>query len=348
MKIEVRGTGRDGTGRHAASEPCAEGRRGAGSPARPPRRSSGLRNRLAVWDLRGTPYLMVLPFFVLFGVFGLFPLAYTFWVSLHDWHLINGDQGWVGFENYSRLFSDENFWNALFNTVSLFLLSTIPQLLLALGLAAVLNSRLRTRTFFRAGVLVPNVVTVVAVGVVFAQIFGRDYGVVNWLLGLVGVGEGPDGPINWQADRLASHVAISFIVTWRWTGYNALIYLAAMQAIPADIYEAAKVDGASAWRTFWSVTVPMIRPTVIFTAIVSTIGGLQLFAEPLLFDDRGLAAGTGGSDRQFQTLTMYLYEHGFTLFNSGYASAVAWMLFLIVVVVALINFGITRRLVAGK
>ncbi len=227
-------------------------------------------------------------------------------------------------------------------------MSTIPQLVLALGLAALLNSRLRARSFFRAGVLVPNVITVVAVGVVFAQIFGRDYGIANWLLSFVGVGDGPDGPIYWQANRFLSHIAISFIVTWRWTGYNALIYLAAMQAIPADIYEAARIDGASPWRTFWSVTVPMIKPTVIFTAIVSTIGGLQLFAEPLLFDDGGLASGTGGSDRQFQTLTMYLYEHGFTLFNSGYASAVAWMLFLLVVVVALINFALTRRLVAGK
>jgi cellobiose transport system permease protein len=347
MKVEVRGTDRDGTGRHHGPDSSDGERRGSGtSPEQ--RRSTRLRHRLAVWDLKSTPYLMVLPFFLLFGVFGLFPLGYTFWVSLHDWHLINGDEGWVGFDNYSELFGDEYFWNALVNTISLFFLSTIPQLLLALGIAALLNSRLRIRSFWRAGVLVPNIVTVVAVGVVFAQIFGRDYGIANWLLGFVGVGEGPDGPIEWQADRFASHIAISFIVTWRWTGYNALIYLAAMQAIPTDIYEAARVDGASPWRTFWSVTVPMIRPTVIFTAIVSTIGGLQLFAEPLLFDDRGLAAGTGGSDRQFQTLTMYLYEHGFTLFNSGYASAVAWVLFLIVVVVALINLMLTRRLVAGK
>jgi cellobiose transport system permease protein len=339
MRVEVR----EETGRHRGAEPAA------GRPESQPRPPSSWRNRLATWDLKSTPYLMVLPFFVLFGVFGLYPLVYTFWVSLHDWHLINGDQGFVGLDNYSTLFTDPDFWNALFNTFSLFILSTVPQLLIALGLAALLNSRLRARTFFRAGVLIPNVVTVVAVGLVFAQIFGRDFGIVNWLLGLVGIGDGPDGPINWQAERWASHVAISVIVTWRWTGYNALIYLAAMQSIPADIYEAARMDGASAWRTFWSVTVPMIRPTVIFTAIVSTIGGLQLFAEPLLFDaTNSLTTGTGGSDRQFQTLTMYLYEKGFTLFDSGYASAVAWVLFLIVVVMALINLMLTRRMVSGK
>ncbi len=337
MKVEVR----EDAGRHRGAEPAA----GPAGQQRP----SSFRNKLATWDLKSTPYLMVLPFFALFAVFGLYPLVYTFWVSLHDWHLINGDAGFVGLDNYTTLFSDENFWNALFNTFSLFLLSTIPQLLIALGLAALLNSRIRTRTFFRAGVLVPNVVTVVAVGLVFAQIFGRDFGIVNWLLGLVGIGDGVDGPIDWTAERWASHIAISVIVTWRWTGYNALIYLAAMQSIPAEIYEAAKVDGAGPWRTFWSVTVPMIRPTVIFTAIVSTIGGLQLFAEPLLFDaTNSLTSGTGGSDRQFQTLTMYLYEKGFTLFDSGYASAVAWVLFLIVVVMALINLTLTRRMVSGK
>lgn len=343
MKVDERSAGR-----HRGQDP-PDGTAGGGGDPAGGGEPSEFRARLARWDLRSTPYLMVLPFFVLFGIFGMFPLVYTFWVSLHEWDLINGNQGWVGLDNYARLFEDENFWNALFNTVSLFLLSTIPQLLLALGLAALLNSRLRARTFFRASVVVPNVITVVAVGLVFAQIFGRDFGIVNWVLSTVGIGTGEDGPINWQAERAYSHIAIAVIVTWRWTGYNALIYLAAMQSIPADIYEAARVDGASAWRTFWSVTVPMIKPTVIFTAIVSTIGGLQLFAEPLLFDaTNSLTTGSGGSDRQFQTLTMYLYEHGFTQFDSGYASTVAWMLFLIVVVVSLINLGLTRRLVAGK
>jgi cellobiose transport system permease protein len=294
-------------------------------------------------DVKASPYLYIAPFFLLFAALGAFPLIYTAWVSLHDWSLLADEHAFVGLGNYRELFADSFFWNALGNTASIWVLSTVPQLALALLLAHTLNNRLRAQTVWRTGVLLPNITSVVAVTVIFSQLFGRDYGLINWLLGFFGAGE-----IDWRAGRATSHLALSVMVIWRWTGYNALIYLAAMQAIPADIYEAAKVDGASAWRTFWNVTVPMIRPTVIFTAIVSTIGGLQLFAEPLLFDDRGLAAGTGGSDRQFQTLTMYLYEHGFTLFNSGYASAVAWMLFLIVVVVALINFAITRRLVAGK
>nr|WP_033430747.1 sugar ABC transporter permease [Saccharothrix syringae] len=283
--------------------------------------------------------MVVAPFFVVFGVFGLYPLLYTAWVSLHDWQLVDGAERFVGLANYAELLSDENFWNALVNTISLFLLSTVPQLLAALGLAALLDRGLRGRSFWRAGVLLPNVISVAAVALVFAQLFGRDFGVVNSLLGLVGI-----DPVDWRAETWASHLAISSMVVWRWTGYNALIYLAAMQSVPKDTYESAMLDGASRWRVFWSITVPSIRPTILFTVVVSTIGGMQLFVEPQLFDPGGTATGTGGNDRQFQTLVMYLYEKGFRLFDAGYSSAIAWMLFLLVLVVALVNFALTRRI----
>ncbi|WP_433274804.1 carbohydrate ABC transporter permease [Actinosynnema sp. CS-041913] len=282
---------------------------------------------------------MVAPFFVVFGVFGLYPLLFTAWVSLHDWHLIDGAQGFAGLDNFRELLADRNFWNALGNTVSLFVLSTVPQLLAALGLAALLDRGLRGRSFWRAGVLLPNVISVAAVALVFAQLYGRDFGIVNHLLGLVGV-----DPVDWRAETWASHLAISSMVMWRWTGYNALIYLAAMQSVPKDMYESAMLDGASRWRLFWSITVPSIRPTILFTVIVSTIGGMQLFVEPQLFDPGGTALGTGGADRQFQTLVMYLYEKGFRLFDAGYSAAIAWVLFLLILLVALVNFTLTRRI----
>ncbi|WP_370950231.1 carbohydrate ABC transporter permease [Amycolatopsis sp. cg5] len=285
---------------------------------------------------------MTAPFFVIFGVFGLFPMLYTAWVALHDWHLINGDKGFVGFDNFVTLATDPHFYNALLNTVSMFVLSTVPQLLAALGLAALLDRPLRARTMWRASVLLPNVVSVVAVALVFGQLFAKDYGVVNWVLGLVGL-----DPVDWRADRLASHVAISTMVMWRWTGYNALLYLAAMQSVPQERYDAAMIDGASRRRTFWSITVPAIRPTILFTVVVSTIGGLQLFAEPQLFDDTGIA-GTGGADREFQTLAMYLYERGFGLFDAGYAAAIAWVLFLLSAGFALVNFLLVRRIRGGE
>lgn len=312
--------------------------RGSG-PVPPSAQRLSWRDKLGRLDTKYTPYVIIAPFFVVFGVFGLYPLLYTAWVSLHEWQLIDGDQGFTGLANYTELLSDEKFWNALGNTVSLFLLSTIPQLFAALGLAALLDRGLRGRAFWRAGVLLPNVISVAAVALVFAQLFGRDFGIVNALLGFVGI-----DPVDWRAETWASHLAISSMVMWRWTGYNALIYLAAMQSVPKDMYESAMLDGASRWRVFWSITVPSIRPTILFTVIVSTIGGMQLFVEPQLFDPGGTATGTGGDDRQFQTLVMYLYEKGFRLFDAGYSSAIAWVLFLVILVVAIVNFTVARRI----
>ncbi len=167
------------------------------------------------------------------------------------------------------------------------------------------------------GVIIPNVTSVAAVALIFAAIFAQGFGLANWLLGFLDI-----GPVDWPADRWSSWSAISLMVDWRWTGYNALIFLAAMQAIPTDLYEAAEIDGASRARQFFSVTLPLLRPTLIFTSLISIIGGIQLFTEPLLFAP-GAGAIQGGSLRQFQTMTMYLIENGFTRFEFGYAGAVA-------------------------
>jgi cellobiose transport system permease protein len=296
------------------------------------------RARLNRLDTKGSPYLYVLPFFLLFGAFGLFPLIYTGYVSFNDWNLLDaGAHEWVGLANYRELLQDPYFWNALGNTLSIWVLSTVPQLLVALWIAHLLNHRLRARTSLRMGVLLPNITSIVAVTIVFTQLFGRDFGMVNWLLGVVGL-----GPIDWQADTWSSHLAISIIVAWRWTGYNALIYLASMQAIPHDLYEAAELDGASSAQQFWKITVPMLRPTIIFTAVISTIGGLQIIAEPLLF--AGSSTPTGGSDRQFQTAALFMYEQGFREFRFGYASAIAWTLCLVIAIFAIANYLLTRRI----
>jgi len=151
-------------------------------------------------------------------------------------------------------------------------------------------------------------------------------------------------PISWQTSTWSSHFAVASMVMWRWTGYNALIYLSAMQAVPKQLYEAAALDGASRWRSFWSVTVPGIRPALAFTAVAGSVNGLQLFAEPQLFDTSG-TSGTGGNDRQFQTLTMYLYEKGFGHLDAGYAAALSWVTFGVCAVFALANYRLVRRFV---
>jgi cellobiose transport system permease protein len=189
-------------------------------------------------------------------------------------------------------------------------------------------------------VVLPQVTSLVAVALIFAQLFSHDFGLVNYLLGKVGIHH-----VYWEAGRLSSWVALSVMVMWRWTGYNALIYLAAMQAIPDELYEAAAIDGARPFRQFLHVTIPSLRPTIIFTVIVSTIGGLQLFTEPYLFQPLKQGA-TGGASRQYQTAAMYLYEKAFAggELKFGYASAVAWCLFLLIAVVSAINFFVVRRI----
>lgn len=294
-----------------------------------------LRSRL---DQHGSPWLYIAPFFIIFLIFGLFPILYTAWVSLHEWNPI-GTKEWVGLENFQNLlFEDPRFWNATKNTLSIWALSTIPQLALALAIAHVLNqAMLRWSTGFRMGVLVPQITSVLAVAIIFSSIFGRDYGFFNWVWTSIGFER-----IDWRAGVFSSHFAISTMVMWRWTGYNALIYLAAMQAIPRDLYESASIDGANEWRKLINVTIPQLRPTIIFTVIISTIGGMQIFAEPLIFGGQG--GVSGGSARQFQTLVLFLYEQGFRNFRFGYASAIAWLLFLFILVFSIVNFFLTRRI----
>jgi cellobiose transport system permease protein len=300
------------------------------------------RQRLSRWDVRLSPYLYISPFFVLFLVVGMFPLVYTAYVSVFDWGLLSGKGEFIGLENYRTVLDNPVFVKALVNTISIFLLSSVPQVITALVLAALLDTQLRGRTLWRMSVLLPFVVAPVAVAIIFGNVYGDEYGLVNDLLGWFGI-----SPVDWHTDRFASHVAIASMVNWRWTGYNALIFLAAMQAVPRDLYESAAMDGAGRVRQFVSVTLPMIKPTLIFVVITSTIGGLQIFAEPRIFDDI-TSTREGGPDHQWTTLTMLIYNTGWGRGRDlGQASATAWLLFLIIVVFALANYLATRRFAKG-
>ncbi|WP_312863429.1 carbohydrate ABC transporter permease [Spinactinospora alkalitolerans] len=288
-------------------------------------------------DVKSSPYLFISPFFVLFGIFGLFPLLYTVWVSLHDWSLIGGNEGFIGLDNYVRLFGDAKFWNALYNTLGIFAIAVVPQLLLALFLADTLNRRLRMRNMFRMALILPYITSIAAVAIVFSQLFGTQFGLINYALEFFGV-----DPINWRGEKYASWAAIAVMIDWRWTGYNALIYLAAMQAVPKDVYEAAAIDGASRMRQFWQITIPMLRPTIIFTVIISTIGQMQLFTEPAVFDSGGAMAG--GTQGQFQTVMMLVFQEAFRYGNYGYGAAISWALFVLVIVFSLVNSLVTSRI----
>ena len=293
------------------------------------------RQTISRWDVKVSPYLYISPFFILFAITGLFPLLYTGYVSLHEWSLIGGEGDFVGFDNFAFVLGQEKFWVSLRNTFSIFLFSSLPQVLIALVIAAVLDTNIRAKTFWRMGVLLPYIVTPVAIAIIFSVMFGDKYGIINTVLTNIGL-----PAVGWHSEVIPSHIAIATMVNFRWTGYQALIFLAAMQAIPRDYYEAAMIDGASRARRFFSITIPQLRPTIIFVVVTSTIGGLQIFDEPRLYDQYG----TGGSDGQWRTLTMYIYNLGWGELNFRRASAVAWLLFIIIIIFGAINLAITQRI----
>lgn len=326
-------------------------------PGNEPGASTPWKARLGIFEWKASPYLYVAPFFILFAVVGLFPLFYTAYIATRQYNTLTGDSGVAIcgatcnsnepsiFANFAWVIHQQSFWDALRNSFSIFILSSVPQIIIALFLAWILNANLKAKTFWRMGVLLPYIVAPSAAGIIFSQIFSDKMGVINVVLTNLGM-----SPILWHANTFWSHVAIATIVNFRWTGYNTLIFLAALQAIPNDVLEAAVVDGAGAWRTFRSVVLPMLRPTLIFVIITSTIGGLQIFDEPQMFHNG--TSGYGGPNRQYLTLSLYLWDMGFNKVtigqpNLGRAAAVAWLLFLIIVLLAVLNFLITQRLASG-
>jgi len=281
-------------------------------------------------------YAAVAPFFILFAVFGAFPVLFSIWISFHDWDGI-GSMTWVGLQQYNYLLSDPKFWQAIGNTLIIWVLSTVPMLLLALVIANALHNASRFRSFYRIAYFVPNVTSVVAVTLVFGSIFSNNFGLLNAFLQSIGLGK-----IEWLTQPWGIKIAIASIVTWRWVGYNAIIYLAGLQAISADVYEAAKVDGASPRQVFWRITVPMLRPVILFTAVTSTIGGLQIFTESrVLFGDTNNIGGPGNAG---MTIVSYLYQSAFINNQFGYGAAIGWALFILIVLFSIINW----RLIGGS
>jgi len=279
-------------------------------------------------------HLFVAPFLIMFLVFGLAPVIYSVYISFFKWDPLGGSE-FVAFRNFSLLLQDSDFWLALRNTFSIWVLSTFPQMFMAIGLAAILrNTRLKGKSFWRTILLVPNITSVIAVTIVFGQLFGRDFGIINGILDFMGLNR----HIDFVEGIIPSHSAIATMITWRWLGYNTLIFLASMLAIPNELFESASVDGATKWQQFRFVTLPQLKNTITFVLIVGTIGGLQVFAEP-----QQLAAD-GGSSKQFLTLTLFLYNQAFVNNKYGYAAAIGIMITFIVIIISTVNFFITRKI----
>ena len=284
-------------------------------------------------DLIGWSF--ALPFVILFGVFLALPILAAFLFSFTSFGLrdITNPIGAsvVGVDNYARLLSDAKFWKSLGNTVY-FVVVGVP-LTLALGLVianALSRGITRFRTAFRVGFYLPVITSIVAIAVVWRFLLNPDFGLINLLLAKVGI----TGP-NWLANSALAMPSIIAMAVWRNVGFAMVVFVAGMQAIPSMLYEAASIDGAGRWQSFRYVTLPMLRPTILFMLVITTIGYLQLFEEPFVMT-------AGGPLDATLSVTMYMYQQGFQFFHQGYASAIAYVLFVIVAIVAFLQFKFLR------
>ncbi|RAK22095.1 carbohydrate ABC transporter membrane protein 1 (CUT1 family) [Anoxybacillus vitaminiphilus] len=273
------------------------------------------------------PYLFIAPAVILFAIFMLYPIIYSFVLSFQTND--GGQFVFAGLDNYMRLFKDEIFIKALKNTFLILIIQVPIMLFLALVLATCLNSALlKLKGFFRVSFFLPAVTSLVAYSIIFSIMMMGD-GIINKFLMSIGLDAVP-----WLSHPVWAKVALIIAMTWRWVGYNMVIYLAAMQNISEELYEAASIDGASKIRQFFSITIPQLKPVILFTAILSTIGTLQLFDEPYTLTK-------GGPSDATLTIGMYLYQTGFRYFDFSYASTIAYVIVVLIAILSFIQFKIS-------
>ena len=294
-------------------------------------RARGRRLRVSA---RSAPYVLLLPFITLFLVFGLFPLLFSFYLAFQSWEPTSGLESmqYVGLSNFAFALTDEWFWKSMFNTLWLAVAGGVPQHLVAIPLACFIHAGFkRWRNLVLGAYFVPYITSTVAVAIVFTLLYSTDYGLINaviramaeWpLLGALL----PQQAIDWLNDPDMLKPAISVLVFWRFVGFNVVLYLAGLQAIPKDVYEAATIDGAGPLQQFFHITLPGLRPMVLFGVTLSVVGGLQLFEEPFILTPDG----RGGSDQAGMTAAVYLYRTAFDFNDFGAASAMSWLLFVAV------------------
>ena len=287
------------------------------------------------WKEDLTGWAFAAPFVILFGIFLAFPILASFLLSFTSFGLrdIANPVGTsvIGIKNYVDLLADPKFWKALFNTFYFVVVGVPVTLAIGLLIATALSRGItRFRTAFRVGYYLPVITSIVAIAVVWRFLLNPDAGLINMLLGGLGI-KGP----AWLADPVFAMPSSLAMAVWRNLGFAMIVFLAGMQAIPATLYEAAGIDGAGRWQSFRFVTIPMLRPTILFMTVITTIGYLQLFEEPFVMTKGGPLDAT-------LSITMYMYQQGFTFFHQGYASAIAYVLFVIVALIAFLQFKFLR------
>jgi ABC-type sugar transport system permease subunit len=294
-------------------------------PARAVGKQSSLAAERSRWGI-----LFVSPFFILFAIFGLYPLIASFVWSFTEWNG-SGTPLFSGLANYSQMLKDENFWDSMKNGVILFFMYAPLQTFLALVIAALLNSRrVRGYRWFRTIIFMPYITNMVAAGYVFQLLLEEQYGIFNNILGIFFI-----PPIPWLDTVWGARVALCLLIIWAWLGYHMVIMHAGLQTIPQDLTEAAMIDGASPLQAFLRVTVPLMRPLIIFSILLSTIGSFNLLTE--LFSLFSTTRGTGplGAAR---TPALQIYNQAFVNTQFGYASALAYTFFAFVFIVTILQY----------
>jgi multiple sugar transport system permease protein len=301
------------------------------------RASRRLLPRRALWA-----YLFVSPAILALLLFTVGPILFTFWVSVHNWNIIEpiSQMPFVGLENYRYLLTrDAVFMRALRNTIVFTICGVGINTVLGLSFALLLNTRLRARAFWRTLFFLPIVTAPLALGMMWAVLLNKNYGLVNTLLGLLGI---PLQPFFSSPDQALA--CIIGIAVYQYVGYYILIYLAGMQGIPQEYYDAAAVDGANRWQTFWYVTLPLLRPVLLFIVVTNTIGALQVF-DIVFAATTGIAGETsgGGPANSTMVVVLHMYNTAFKFFRMGRATAMAVVLFAIIFFITLIQLRLLQE-----
>ncbi|MFH1414820.1 MAG: extracellular solute-binding protein [Elusimicrobiota bacterium] len=285
------------------------------------------------------PYLFILPSIITLLVFLYFPIFSSFLISLTNWNIYSFSNienlRFIGLDNYFLLFRDKIFWQALLNTTVFSGVGIPLNIGLALFLAVIIDKRyIQNKAIFRAGYFMPVVTTLVAVAVVWKWLYNPEYGLINYLIGFIGIEKQ-----QWLSSPTLALPSLIVMSVWKNFGYNMVIILAGLQTIPSSLYEAASVDGADAWQSFWHITLPSLKPTLFFVMIMTTIGSLQFFAEPYIMTD-------GGPLNKTISIVMHMYNQGFMFFKFGYGTAVAYVLFVCILLFTVIQILYSRKLEA--
>jgi ABC-type sugar transport system permease subunit len=316
--------------RHARQQDETALAAATGQAASSRHRPAGFGGIRSVWRYRW-PLVFIAPFFVLFAVFGVYPILFSLWLSLHEWKGV-GPMQYVGIENYRFLMRDRLFWGSMRNALILFFLYVPVMTFLAIVLATVLNAGfLRLQGLWRALIFVPHITSMVAAGFTFRLIFDTHSGFANRALGWFGV-----SPIPWLDDVWWARITLALMMIWAWLGYNTVIMLAGLQTIPTEVSEAARVDGANRVQVFSQITVPLLRPVIIFSVTLSIIGTFQMYTEPLILTQ-------GGPIRATETPVMQIFSTTFQNLKFGYAAAMSYVYFIVIVVVTLLQFRFVSR-----